>query len=101
MAKVDEFWQGQDPKAATMSALPIFVEECFRPADEHHPPVDTQRSFEVHVAWCRKSNITPLGKIATPDDVAQAVVALLENDLITGQDLVVDGGKNVLYHALG
>src|SRR6266581_4447146 len=44
---------------------------------------------------------TPLGKIATPDDVAQAVVALLENDLITGQDLVVDGGKNVLYHALG
>ena len=44
---------------------------------------------------------TPLGKIATPDDVAQAVVGLLENDLITGQDLVVDGGKNVLYQPLG
>ena len=43
---------------------------------------------------------TPLGKIATPDDVAQAVMALLENDVITGQDLVVDGGKNVLYHPL-
>ena len=40
---------------------------------------------------------TPLRKIATPDDVARAVVALLENDLVTGQDLVVDGGKNVLY----
>ena len=44
---------------------------------------------------------TPLRKIATPDDVARAVVALLENDLITGQDLVVDGGKNVLYQPLG
>jgi 3-oxoacyl-[acyl-carrier protein] reductase len=40
---------------------------------------------------------TPLGRIATPDDVAQAVIALLENDVITGQDLVVDGGKNIQY----
>src|SRR5690349_9406554 len=43
---------------------------------------------------------TPLRKIATPDDVAHAVVALLENDLITGQDLVIDGGKNILYQAV-
>jgi NAD(P)-dependent dehydrogenase (short-subunit alcohol dehydrogenase family) len=40
---------------------------------------------------------TPLQRIATPEDVAQAVVSLLQNDVITGQDLVVDGGKNVLY----
>jgi 3-oxoacyl-[acyl-carrier protein] reductase len=44
---------------------------------------------------------TPLGKVATPDDVARVVVALLENDIVTGQDLVVDGGKNVLYQPLG
>ncbi len=43
------------------------------------------------------ANATPLQKIASPDDVAQAVVALLESDVITGQDLVVDGGKNILY----
>src|SRR6266852_6017127 len=43
---------------------------------------------------------TPVQKIATPDDVARAVIALLENDLITGQDLVVDGGKNILYQAI-
>jgi len=43
---------------------------------------------------------TPLRKIATPDDVAQAVIALLENDIVTGQDLVIDGGKNVLYQPL-
>ena len=40
---------------------------------------------------------TPLKRIASPDDVAQAIVALLENDLVTGQDLVVDGGKNIQY----
>ena len=43
---------------------------------------------------------TPLRKVATPDDVARAVIALLENDLVTGQDLVVDGGKNILYQAI-
>jgi NAD(P)-dependent dehydrogenase (short-subunit alcohol dehydrogenase family) len=44
---------------------------------------------------------TPLGKIATPDDVARVVVALLENDVVTGQDVVVDGGKSILYQPLG
>jgi 3-oxoacyl-[acyl-carrier protein] reductase len=43
---------------------------------------------------------TPLRKIATPDDVARAVISLVENDLVTGQDLVVDGGKSVLYQPL-
>src|SRR3989442_224537 len=43
---------------------------------------------------------TPLRKIATPDDVAQAVIALLENDVIPGQALVIDGGKNTLYQPL-
>ena len=44
---------------------------------------------------------TPLRRVTTPDDVARAVVSLLENDALTGQDLVVDGGKNVLYQPLG
>lgn len=43
------------------------------------------------------AKVTPLQRIASPEDVAHAVVSLLENDLITGQDLVVDGGKNILY----
>ena len=40
---------------------------------------------------------TPLRRIAGPDDVAQAIVSLLENDLVTGQDLVIDGGRNIQY----
>jgi 3-oxoacyl-[acyl-carrier protein] reductase len=43
---------------------------------------------------------TPLRKIATPEDVARAVVSLLENDLITGQDLVIDGGKSITYQSV-
>jgi 3-oxoacyl-[acyl-carrier protein] reductase len=40
---------------------------------------------------------TPLGVIANPDQVAQVVVALIENDAISGQDVVVDGGKSIGY----
>src|SRR3989475_6438311 len=40
---------------------------------------------------------TPLKAVATPDHVAQAVMALVENDLVTRQDIVVDGGRMVDY----
>ncbi len=40
---------------------------------------------------------TPTQSIATPDQVAQAVMAFIDNDILTGQDLVVDGGKNIRY----
>src|SRR2546430_10933588 len=40
---------------------------------------------------------TPLQSITTPDHVAQAVMGFIENDIVTGQDLVVDGGKIIRY----
>src|SRR5712691_2798482 len=40
---------------------------------------------------------TPMRAIATPDQVAQALMALVENDIVTGQDIVVDGGRIVGY----
>lgn len=40
---------------------------------------------------------TPLGAIANADHVAQAVMAFVENEMVTGQDTVVDGGKNIQY----
>lgn len=61
------------------------------------------RSFGDEAAAAQEeafAKATPLGKIATPDDVARAIVALLENDLVTGQDLVIDGGKNILYQTV-
>jgi pteridine reductase len=38
---------------------------------------------------------TPLGRIGRPDDVFSALVFLLESDFITGETLVVDGGRLV------
>ena len=38
---------------------------------------------------------TPLGRIGKPDDVFPAVVYLLENEYVTGETLVVDGGRLV------
>jgi 3-oxoacyl-[acyl-carrier protein] reductase len=37
---------------------------------------------------------TPLGRVATPEDIAGVVLALLEDaDFVTGQTIVVDGGS--------
>jgi NAD(P)-dependent dehydrogenase (short-subunit alcohol dehydrogenase family) len=58
------------------------------------------RQFDAGAANSQESAAaatTPLKVIAAPDHVAQAVMAFVENDLLTGQDVVVDGGKNILY----
>jgi 3-oxoacyl-[acyl-carrier protein] reductase len=40
------------------------------------------------------SEQTPLGRVATPEDVAQVVLSLIEGaDFVTGQTIVVDGGN--------
>lgn len=38
---------------------------------------------------------TPLERLGTPEDVSSAVLFLLDSDYITGETLVVDGGRNV------
>lgn len=38
---------------------------------------------------------TPLGRVGTPDDVAQAVLYLLSADYVTGETIIVDGGRHV------
>src|SRR5438552_3523339 len=61
------------------------------------------KSFGADAAAAQEeafAKATPVKRIATPDDVAQAVLALLETDLINGQDLVIAGGKHVLYQPL-
>jgi 3-oxoacyl-[acyl-carrier protein] reductase len=40
---------------------------------------------------------TPLRAVATPEQVAQAVMGLVRSDIVTGQHLVVDGGLSVTY----
>ena len=38
---------------------------------------------------------TPLGRIGSPEDVAQAVLYLLSADYVTGETIIVDGGRHV------
>jgi 3-oxoacyl-[acyl-carrier protein] reductase len=40
---------------------------------------------------------TPLQAVATPEQVAQAVMGFIRSDIVTGQQLVVDGGLNLTY----
>ncbi len=42
-----------------------------------------------------KTNRSLSGRLGTPQEVAQAVLALIANDYITGQSLVVDGGLSL------
>jgi NAD(P)-dependent dehydrogenase (short-subunit alcohol dehydrogenase family) len=44
-----------------------------------------------------ESRAAPLGRVTEADDVADAVVGLLRADMVTGVDVVVDGGKHLGY----
>jgi NAD(P)-dependent dehydrogenase (short-subunit alcohol dehydrogenase family) len=43
----------------------------------------------------RQLSLIPLKRIAEPQEIAHAVISLLENDYITGQVLSVDGGRSI------
>lgn len=44
----------------------------------------------------RTSQQTPLGRVATPEDVAQVILGFIENaDFVTGQTTIIDGGSSI------
>jgi pteridine reductase len=43
----------------------------------------------------RLRQTTPLARTGTPEDVSAAVIFLLESDYITGETIIVDGGRHV------
>ena len=52
--------------------------------------------------WSREEadklvSTTPLARIGTPEDVAQAVLFLLSAEYITGETIIVDGGRHVRH----
>jgi NAD(P)-dependent dehydrogenase (short-subunit alcohol dehydrogenase family) len=51
----------------------------------------------VQERWDQLARTLPLGRAGTALDVARAVVFLFENDYITGETLVVDGGMRGSY----
>jgi pteridine reductase len=50
--------------------------------------------------WTREDadkliSTTPLGRLGSPEDVAQAVLYLLSADYVTGETIIVDGGRHI------
>jgi pteridine reductase len=43
----------------------------------------------------RLRQTTPLGRTGTPEDVSATVVFLLESEYITGETIIVDGGRHI------
>jgi pteridine reductase len=43
----------------------------------------------------RLAQTTPLGRLGDPEDVTRTVIFLLESDYITGETIVVDGGRRI------
>lgn len=54
------------------------------------PPVDSLGETGEIV-----SKAAPAGRMGTVDEVSSAVIALIENDFITGETLHIDGGRHV------
>ena len=45
----------------------------------------------------KEAEDVPMQRLATPDDIAEGIVFLLLASFVTGQDLLVDGGKALRY----
>jgi pteridine reductase len=43
----------------------------------------------------RLTRTTPLGRLGSPEDVTQALLYLIDADYVTGQTIIVDGGRHV------
>ncbi|MCU0674000.1 MAG: SDR family oxidoreductase [Myxococcota bacterium] len=58
------------------------------------PPSDPTARIEAQLEFLR--TLHPLGRLGTPDDVARAVLYLLDASWVTGSVLTVDGGLTAL-----
>ncbi|WP_422772752.1 SDR family NAD(P)-dependent oxidoreductase [Plantactinospora sp. WMMC1484] len=59
------------------------------------PGLHGEQGFAERAA--REREVVPLRRTAEPEHVAQAVLGLLGMDMVTGETVIVDGGKHVVY----
>jgi NAD(P)-dependent dehydrogenase (short-subunit alcohol dehydrogenase family) len=73
---------------------PGHVDTPFVRADTPYSPNDAATSIDNPANYDRRLNATPLGRLQTPDDIAQAFLFVVSDAaaMITGSMLTVDGG---------
>jgi pteridine reductase len=98
-----EAWRGYIPHSITKAGIvqmtrglahalaPKIRVNAIAPGSVLLPEGWTQEQADKLVAT------TPLGRIGSPEDVAQAVLYLLSADYVTGETIVVDGGRHVRH----
>lgn len=69
------------PRVRVNAVCPGFV----LPSSEHEKDYETRLKARL-----------PMGQVATPQDVTEAVLTLVRSPLLTGQFLYVDGGESLL-----
>ena len=96
-----ESWKGYIPHSITKAGLvqmtrglaralaPKIRVNAIAPGSVLLPEGWTQEQAE------KLTSTTPLGRIGKPEDVAQAVLYLLSADYVTGETIIVDGGRHV------
>ena len=96
-----ETWRGYIPHAITKAGIvqmtkglahalaPKIRVNAIAPGPVLLPDGWTQEQADKLIAT------TPLGRLGTPDDVAHAVLYLLSADYVTGETIIVDGGRHV------
>jgi pteridine reductase len=93
---------------AAYQAWPLFAPHCAAKAAQAMLTRALARSFAPDVRVCgiapgpvvvepgeeeRRAAETLLGRIGSPDDVAEAVLYLVRAEFVTGTSLIVDGGR--------
>lgn len=98
-----ETWRGYIPHSITKAGIvqmtralahalaPKIRVNAIAPGAVLLPEGSTQEQADKLIAT------TPLRRLGSPDDVAQAVLYLLGADYVTGETIIVDGGRHVRY----
>ncbi|MDP9203355.1 MAG: SDR family oxidoreductase [Gemmatimonadota bacterium] len=96
-----ETWRGYIPHSITKAGIvqmtralahalaPKIRVNAIAPGPVLLPEGSTQEQADKLIAT------TPLRHLGTPEDVAQAVLYLLSADYVTGETIIVDGGRHV------
>lgn len=83
-------------RALAVAMAPEVRVNCVAPAFTDTPWMSQHFGAEYRQVIAKASAGFPLGRIATPDDIAGAIIGLITGgNFVTGQTLIVDGGLSL------